>query len=90
MTSIKNFKFAACLAVLAFAYAVAAQTPKPVRTQAGIVQGTMEGDVAVYKGIPFAAPPWAICAGARRSRPPRGKACMQPTNSLRRACRFLS
>ena len=56
-TLIKNFKFAACLAVLAFAYAVAAQTPKPVHTQAGLVQGKMEGDVAVYKGIPFATPP---------------------------------
>jgi para-nitrobenzyl esterase len=57
MTIIKYFKFVACLAVLAFAYAVAAQTPKPVRTQAGSVQGKMEGDIAVYKGIPFAAPP---------------------------------
>lgn len=57
MTTIRNFKFAACLAVLAFANAMAAQTPKPVRTQAGMVQGKMEGDVAVYKGIPFAAPP---------------------------------
>jgi len=55
--SIKNFKFAAFLAILAFAYSVAAQTPTPVRTQAGLVQGKMEGDVTVYKGIPFAAPP---------------------------------
>src|SRR5262245_57229833 len=34
-----------------------AQTFKPVRTQSGLVQGTMEDGIAVYKGIPFAAPP---------------------------------
>jgi len=67
MTTIKNFRFAACFAILAFAYAAVAQTPKPVRTQAGLVQGTMEGDVAVYKGIPFAAPP----LGDLRWRAPR-------------------
>jgi para-nitrobenzyl esterase len=33
------------------------QTFKPVRTQSGLVQGTMEDGIAVYKGIPFAAPP---------------------------------
>jgi para-nitrobenzyl esterase len=36
-----------------------AQTPKPVRTQSGLVQGTSEDGIAVYKGIPFAAPPLA-------------------------------
>ena len=55
MTSFRLF--AAVLAVLGFASTVAAQTPKPVRTQAGLVQGTTEGDLTVYKGIPFAAPP---------------------------------
>lgn len=28
-----------------------------MRTQAGLVQGAMEDGLAVYKGIPFAAPP---------------------------------
>ena len=34
-----------------------AQAPAPVRTQAGLVQGTTENGLTVYKGIPFAAPP---------------------------------
>jgi para-nitrobenzyl esterase len=42
---------------LAFESTVAAQILKPVHTEAGLVQGTMEGGLAVYKGIPFAAPP---------------------------------
>ena len=36
-----------------------AQSPKPVRTQSGLVQGASEDGIAVYKGIPFAAPPLA-------------------------------
>ncbi len=34
-----------------------AQSPKPVRTQSGLVQGTTADGITVYKGIPFAAPP---------------------------------
>ncbi len=47
----------AFLGVLAFSSAIAAQAPKPVRTQAGLVQGTIEDGITVYKGVPFAAPP---------------------------------
>jgi para-nitrobenzyl esterase len=42
---------------LVFASSLRAQEPKPVRTDKGPVQGTVEDGVTVYKGIPFAAPP---------------------------------
>jgi para-nitrobenzyl esterase len=34
-----------------------AQTPQPVRTQSGLVQGTVQDGITVYEGIPFATPP---------------------------------
>ena len=34
-----------------------AQQPSPVKVQEGMVQGSLENGLAVYKGIPFAAPP---------------------------------
>jgi para-nitrobenzyl esterase len=49
--------FSAFIVVLALTASVGAQTPAPVRTQAGAVQGTIEDGIVVYKGIPFAAPP---------------------------------
>jgi para-nitrobenzyl esterase len=44
-------------ALLLCASGLAAETPKPVRTQSGLVQGMIEDGVTIYKGIPFAAPP---------------------------------
>src|ERR1035437_4404475 len=34
-----------------------AQQPDPVMTECGLVQGTSQNELAVYRGIPFAAPP---------------------------------
>ena len=34
-----------------------AQPPAPVRVEQGLVQGTAEDGLVVYKGVPFAAPP---------------------------------
>ena len=37
-----------------FAYS---QQPKPVKVEQGLLQGTLEDGVTVYKGVPFAVPP---------------------------------
>lgn len=34
-----------------------AQQPAPVKVEGGLLQGTFESGVTIYKGIPFAAPP---------------------------------
>ena len=34
-----------------------AQQPDPIKIEGGLVQGTIEDDLTVYRGIPFAAPP---------------------------------
>ena len=34
-----------------------AATPAPVKVEGGLVEGIADGDLTVYKGVPFAAPP---------------------------------
>jgi para-nitrobenzyl esterase len=90
--------------VAAFALSVAAIAPKPsiamaqsartptIVTQAGSLRGTREGNLNVFKGIPFAEPP----VGTLRWKPPVpkakwtgtrdarqfGPACWQPSSKL--------
>lgn len=74
----------ACLMVLA-ALSVCrpgfAQQPEPVRTDHGLVQGTSEDGLTVYRGIPFAAPP----VGELRWRAPQPAASWE---GVRQATKF--
>ena len=45
----------------------AGQPTRAIRTEAGEVRGLSDGDVAVFRGVPYAAPP----VGDLRWRPPR-------------------
>lgn len=70
-----------------------AEGSKPVKVESGMVQGTLEDGLAVYRGIPYAAPP----VGALRWRPPQaapkwegvraaveyGRACMQTNPAIK-------
>jgi para-nitrobenzyl esterase len=47
----------AFLAVLIAGRLCTAQTPAPVKVEGGLIQGTVEEGLTVYRGIPFAAPP---------------------------------
>src|SRR6266496_4556330 len=44
-------------AILFTVVLVTAQQPAPVKVEQGILQGTLENGLTIYKGIPFAAPP---------------------------------
>jgi para-nitrobenzyl esterase len=54
-TSRNRIQAAALAAIVAGC--CAAQTPAPVKVEDGILQGTPEDGLTVYRGIPFAAPP---------------------------------
>ncbi|QAY78860.1 carboxylesterase/lipase family protein [Sphingosinicella sp. BN140058] len=82
----------ASLLCLALAAPVAAQAAPQVDAPSGAVQGTIEGDIRAFKGIPYALPP----VGPRRWQPPApmprwqgvraatqfGAACIQPENRV--------
>lgn len=54
---IRNLFTIAMVSALSAGTAMCADQPEPVLTEFGRVQGVIEGDLAVYRGIPFAAPP---------------------------------
>ena len=57
MGQIKKIRCLIAIVIL-FATGMAnAQNPSPVKVEQGLLQGTNEDGLTVYKGIPFAAPP---------------------------------
>jgi para-nitrobenzyl esterase len=83
MRILKSVSFA--LAALAFQSKLAAQILMPVRTEAGMVQGTMEGGTTVFKGIPFAAPPLGDLRW-RAPKPPVAWTGVRPADKFSPAC----
>ena len=70
------------LLVMMFACLLAmAQTPAPVKVERGLLQGTLEDGLTVYRGVPFAAPP----AGDLRWRAPQPAAKWE---GVRQAAKF--
>jgi len=67
----KKYCFTLALLILCSACLVVAQPPSPVRVQGGLIQGTFEDGLTVYRGIPFAAPP--VGEGRWRAPQPAGK-----------------
>jgi len=53
----KNKPFLVTLFIAFFAGMAVAQQPAPIKVEEGLLQGTIEEGLTVYKGIPFAAPP---------------------------------
>jgi len=63
----RNLTFCVAMLVMFTAGLGIAQQPAPVKVEGGLLQGTFEDGLAVYTGIPYAAPP----VGELRWRPPR-------------------
>jgi len=53
----KNITILIVMSVMLSASQVIAQQPAPITIESGLLQGTVENGLFVYRGIPFAAPP---------------------------------
>lgn len=46
-----------CIAAVCSVFALEAAAPAPVKVEGGLLQGSVEDTLTVFKGVPFAAPP---------------------------------
>lgn len=53
----KSIKFSVAACMMLVVSAVYSQQPAPVNIEEGLIQGKLKDGLAIYKGIPFAAPP---------------------------------
>ena len=60
---------------------ISAQQIEPVKVEQGLLQGTLENGVTVYKGVPFAKPP----VEELRWRPPQPP---EPWEGVRKADKY--
>jgi para-nitrobenzyl esterase len=100
----KRLLFLVVLASIALSPALSIAADKPVKVEGGVLQGVAEGDLSVYKGIPFAAPPvgdlrWkapqpVVAWSGTRSADKYAPACMQagnaPPGGLGEDCLYLN
>lgn len=77
----RNLTFCVAMLVMFTAGLGIAQQPAPVKVEGGLLLGTSEHGLAVYIGIPYAAPP----VGELRRRPQRPPV---PWEGVRKADKF--
>ena len=77
----KNFNSVLMMFVMMIVSSCVAQQPAPVKVEEGLLQGTSEDGLTVYRGIPFAAPP----VGDLRWRAPQSAA---KWDGVRKAVKF--
>ena len=57
MMGVKTMSLLMALLLVTSSFAKPAQSPEPVKVEGGLLQGTVEDGLTIYRGIPYAAPP---------------------------------
>ena len=82
----KNNIFLVMMLVLMIAGSCIAQQPVPVKVDGGLLQGTTEDGLTVYRGIPFAAPP----VGDLRWRAPQPAVKWEGVRQVNQVCSWAN